>query len=104
MNKNKKEKWIFMVFMLNEIRKQNGQSINDISEITGVAQSHVSRFFSAKFEPKISNFLIFAKAVKIDFFFESQESKTDLKLAMEKAIVSIHKSLLQNNHGYKREL
>ena len=88
-NKNENEQWTLLVFLLNEIRLQNGQSINDIAEITGIAQSHVSRFFMAKFEPKISNFLIFAKAVKVNFFFESQESKTDLNLAMEKAMETL---------------
>jgi transcriptional regulator with XRE-family HTH domain len=87
--KNQNEQWMLLVFLLDEIRKQKNLSINDISEITETAQGHVSRFFSAKYEPKLGNFLKYAKAIGVNFFFEDKESKTDLNSAMEKAMEQI---------------
>lgn len=88
-NTNQNEQWVLLVFLLDEIRKQNNLSINDIAERTETAQGHVSRFFSAKYEPKIGNFLKYAKAVGVNFFFEGKKSKTDLNLAMEKAMETL---------------
>ena len=62
---NKNEQWELLVFELNELRKKNKISILKISQITGVAPSHVSRFFSCKFEPKLSTYLKIDKAVKV---------------------------------------
>ena len=88
-NKNQNEQWKLLVFLLDEIRKQKQLSINDIAERTETAQGHVSRFFSSKYEPKLGNFLKYAKAIGVNFFFEDQESKVDLNFAMEKAMESL---------------
>jgi transcriptional regulator with XRE-family HTH domain len=85
-NSNQNEQWKLLVFLLDEIRKQKGIKINQIAERTETEQAHASRFFTAKFEPKLGNFLKFAKAIGVNFFFEDQESKTDLNQAMEKAM------------------
>ena len=39
-----------------------------------------------KYAPNIDTFLKVAKAIEVNFFFEDRESKTDLNLAMEKAM------------------
>lgn len=65
-NTNQNEQWELLVFLLNKIRQQNKQTINNVAEITGIPKSHVSRFFSAKFEPKLGTFLKFAKAVNFN--------------------------------------
>lgn len=83
------EQWMLLVFLLDEIRKQKGLSINDVAERSETPQGHVSRFFSCKFEPKFGNFLKFAKAIEVNFFFEDKESKTDLNLAMEQAMETL---------------
>lgn len=88
-NTNQNEQWMLLVFLLDEIRKQNQLSINDIAGRTETAQGHVSRFFSAKYEPKLSSFLKYARAIGVNFFFEDKESKTDLNSAMEKAMEQI---------------
>ena len=52
-------------------------------------QGDVSRFFNCKFDPKLGTFLKIAKVMKVNFFFEYQESQSDLNLAMEKAMVQL---------------
>ena len=54
-------------------------------------QGRVCRFFNCKFEPKLRTFLKIAKAMKVNFFFEDQESQTDLNLPMEKAMEQLGK-------------
>ena len=60
---NNNEQWELLVLDLNELRKKNKISILKIAQITGVAPGHVSRFFSCKFEPKLSTYLKIKKAV-----------------------------------------
>ena len=88
-NQNQNEQWMLLVLLLKEIASQKGLSINEISTRTEIAQSHVSRFFSCKFEPKLSSFLTFSKAIGVNFFFEDKESKTDLNQAMERAMEAL---------------
>ncbi|MEC4050610.1 helix-turn-helix transcriptional regulator [Flavobacterium sp. SUN046] len=88
-NQNKDEQWKLLVFLLDELRRQKNLSINEISIRSGIAQSHVSRFFSCKFEPKLSSFLIFSKAIGVNFFFEDKENNTDLNQAMEQAMEAL---------------
>ena len=80
------QQWKLLVFLLDEIRQQKGITQQQIADETGLIRSNVSRFFSAKFTPDLKNFLIIAKAIKVNFYFEDQEEKTDLTLAFEKAM------------------
>jgi transcriptional regulator with XRE-family HTH domain len=86
-NKNQNEQWMLLVLLLKEISEQKGITQNQIAEQTGLIQSNVSRFFSLKYKPTLDTFLQVAKAIKVNFFFDDQESKTDLNLAFEKAMV-----------------
>lgn len=83
---NQDEHWEVLVYLLDEIRKQNGQTMQDVADKAGILQSHVARFFSAKYKPALPLFLEVAKAVDVNFFFESKNSKTDLNLAFEQAM------------------
>lgn len=85
-NQNQNEQWMLLVLLLKEIAIQKGISINDIAEKAKMEQSSVSRFFSLKFKPTLPTFLEIAKAIEVNFLFEDKESKTDLNLAMEKAM------------------
>ena len=87
--KNQNEHWKVLVLLLKEIADQKGISQNEISERTGMLQSAVSRFFSLKFKPTLETFLQVAQALKVNFFFEDQEGKTDLNIAFEKAMTEI---------------
>lgn len=86
---NQNEQWMLLVFLLKEVADSKHISQNDIAAITGMKQSAVSRFFSLKFKPTLDTFLQVAKAVKVNFFFEDQESTTDLNLAFEKAMEAL---------------
>ena len=89
-NQNTNEQqWMLLVLLLKEIAESKGITQNEIAEETGMIQSAVSRFFSLKFKPTLDTFLQVAKAVKINFFFEDQESKTDLNLMFERAMESL---------------
>jgi len=85
-NKNKNEQWMLLVLLLKEIAEEKGITQNQIAEQTGMIQSAVSRFFSLKFKPTLDTFLQVSKAIKVNFFFEDQESKTDLNKCFEKAM------------------
>ena len=84
--KNQNEHWKVLVLLLKEIANQKGISQIEISEQTGMLQSAVSRFFSLKFKPTLDTFLQVAQSLKVNFFFEDQEGKTDLNIAFEKAM------------------
>ncbi len=81
--------WKVLVLLLKEIADNKGITQLEISERTGMLQSAVSRFFSLKFKPTLETFLQVAQALKINFFFEDQENKTDLNIAFEKAMTEL---------------
>lgn len=60
-----------------------------IADKTGLYQNNVSRFFSLKYIPKLSTFLSIAKAIDVNFFFEDQNSKTELNILMNRAMDSL---------------
>lgn len=96
---NENEQWMLLVFLLDEIRKQKGMTNLKIAELSGIAPTHTSRFFSCKFPPTLPTFLKIAKAIGVNFFFENTESKVDFNVAFEKAMEQIGrkpKKLSQN--------
>lgn len=86
---NKNEQWQLLVLLLKEIADQKNLTQNEIAELSGLRQSHVSRFFSLKYCPNLDTFLKVAKAVKVNFFFEDQENNSNLNLAFEKAMTEL---------------
>jgi transcriptional regulator with XRE-family HTH domain len=92
-NQNKNEQWMLLVLLLKEIAENKQITQDKIAEETGMLQSAVSRFFSLKFKPTLDTFIQIAKAIKVNFFFEDQESKTDLNLAMENAMDKLGRRL-----------
>ena len=86
---NKNEQWKLLVLLLKELAKEKGISQQEIAESTGLIQSSISRFFSLKFKPNLDLFLEIAKAVKVNFFFEDQESKVDFNIVMENAMEAL---------------
>jgi transcriptional regulator with XRE-family HTH domain len=78
--------WKILILLLQQIAEQKGLRQEDIAIKAEMHQSHVSRFFALKYAPNIDTFLKVAKAIEVNFFFEDRESKTNLNLAMEKAM------------------
>lgn len=85
-NKNQNEQWMSLVLLLKEIAESKSITQGQIADKTGLIQSNVSRFFSLKYKPNLDTFLQVSKAIKVNFFFEDQESKADLNQCMEKAM------------------
>lgn len=85
-NSKNNEQWMLLVLLLKEIAESKGIRQQEIAEKSGLLQSSVSRFFSLKYKPTLDTFLQVAKAVKVNFFFEDQESKTDLNVMFERAM------------------
>jgi transcriptional regulator with XRE-family HTH domain len=86
---NQNEQWKLLVLLLKEIAEHKGITQLQIAETTGLIQSNISRFFSLKYNPSLDMFLKVAKAVKVNFFFEDQESKTDLNQCIENAMEAL---------------
>lgn len=86
---DEESEWKKMVLLLKEIAESKGITQNEISNKTKLLQSNISRFFSLKYKPTLDTFLQVAKAIKVNFFFEDQEEKTDLNLAFERAMTEL---------------
>lgn len=80
------KQWKILVLLLQQIAEQKGLTQQEIAQKSEMHQSHVSRFFALKYSPDMRTFLKVAQAIEVNFFFEDRESKTDLNLAMEKAM------------------
>lgn len=80
------EHWQLLVLILKNIAEEKGITQQQIADETGLHQSSVARFFQAKFKPGLDVFLEIAKAIKVNFFFEDKESKTDLSIMFERAM------------------
>ena len=85
-NNQNEQQWQLLVLILKEVAESKGITQNEIAEKTGLLQSNISRFFSLKYKPTLDTFLQIAKAIKVNFFFEDTESKTDINIAFEKAM------------------
>lgn len=81
--------WQLFVLLLKEIADQKNITQQEIADKSGLLQSNVSRFFSLKYKPTLDTFLQVAKAIKVNFFFEDQEDKSDLNKAFEKAMTEL---------------
>jgi bacterioferritin (cytochrome b1) len=82
------QQWKLLVLLLKELAIQklgNGWQ-TQLSDKTKFTQSNISRIFSLQYTPSLKNFLILAKAIEVNFFFEDKEGNTNLNLAFEKAM------------------
>jgi DNA-binding phage protein len=78
--------WKLLVLLLQEIATQKKLTHQEIANDSGLQRSHVTRFFGLKYSPNMETFLKVSKAIKVNFFFEDTESKTNLNVAFEKAM------------------
>jgi DNA-binding phage protein len=82
------QQWKLLVLLLKEIAIQklgNGWQ-TELAEKTHFAQSNISRMFGLKYTPSFKNFLIIAKALNVNFFFEDKDNETDLTSAFNTAM------------------
>ena len=78
--------WRLLVLLLKKIAKNKGITHQDIADRTGLHRSNVTRAMSLNYCPRINTFLQIAKALKVNVFFEDQESNTDLNQIFEAAM------------------
>ncbi len=99
-NENTNEQqWKLLVLILKKIAEDKEISHQQIADKTGLQRSNVSRMFALNYCPSMKNFLIVAKSIEINFFFEDKEEKTDLSLIFEKAMTELGRrsNPLKNN-------
>ncbi len=83
---NNENHWQLMVLMLKDIAEQKNKTHQDIADATGLHRSNVTRFFGLKYCPNLNTFLLVSRSLKVNFFFESQDSETDINISFEKAM------------------
>lgn len=83
---NNNEQWKLLVILLKEIAESKGITHQQIADDTGLIRSNVTRFFSLKYKPNLDTFLQISKSIKVNFFFEDKERKTDLNIMFERAM------------------
>jgi DNA-binding phage protein len=82
------QQWKLLVLLLKEIAVQklgNGWQ-TQLAKKTDFTQSNISRMFGLKYTPSFKNFLIIAKALNVNFFFEDKDDVTDLNIAFNNAM------------------
>lgn len=96
--KNKQEQnaneqsWRLSVQILREIAEAKGISQQEIANRTGMKRPSISRIFSHKFSPTLKTFILIAKAIEVNFFFEDKERKVELNVMFERAMTAIGSS------------
>lgn len=88
-NKKSNEQWMLLVLLLKEIAEAKGVTHEQIAEASGLQRSNVTRTFNLSYCPTLATFISIAKALKVNFFFEDQEDKSDLSKVFEKAMEAL---------------
>lgn len=87
-NNTNEQQWQLLVLILRDLAIQKlgvGWQL-ELANRTGFQPSNISRIFSLKYSISLKNFIILAKAIEVNFFFEDKESITELNLTMERAM------------------
>ncbi|NHZ84408.1 MAG: hypothetical protein GWP19_00825 [Planctomycetia bacterium] len=80
------QQWKLLVLILKKISEEKGISHQKIADVTGLQRSNVTRMFGLKYSPNMKTFLMVAKAINVNFFFEDKDSKMDLNKTFEAAM------------------
>ena len=83
---NQNKQWKLLVFLLKEIAEQKGITHQQIANKTGLLRSNVTRFFMAKYTPRLDVFLEIAKSCEANIYIEDKEGTSELNIAFEKAM------------------
>lgn len=81
--------WQVMVLFLKNIAESKGLSQNDIAKRTGLKQSNISRLFGLRYCPTLKTFIMIAKALEVNFFFEDRNSTSELNVLFEAAMTEL---------------
>lgn len=85
------QQWKLLVLLLKEIAvEKHGTGWQTyLAEHTPFAQSNISRMFGLKYTPSFKNFLIIAKVLNVNFFFEDKDNTSDLNQCFERAMEAL---------------
>jgi len=95
-NKNSEQHWMLLVLILREIAIDKGITHLEIAEKTGLKRSNVTRIFSIKYCPSLDIFLKIARAIGSNFFIEDNDSKSELNVLFEKAMLELGRRVDRN--------
>ncbi len=79
------------VTMLRLIAERKGITNYQISKESGISQTNIALYFNLTTMPSLEKFLLIAKAVGVNFFFEDKDSKTDLSEIFNEAMDKLSK-------------
>lgn len=85
-NNTEDKHWQVLVLLLKEIAIEKGITQAQIATRTGLRRTNVARVFGVRYCPSLELFLRIARAVGVNFYFEDQDSDTDLNLVFERAM------------------
>ncbi|MBX9886685.1 MAG: helix-turn-helix transcriptional regulator [Flavobacteriaceae bacterium] len=70
---NENERWKLLVLRLKEEADKKKITQEEIARKTGLIQSNISRFFSLKYCPNMSTFILISKALGITLKMENEK-------------------------------
>lgn len=81
--------WMLLVLILRKISESKGISQQEIADRTGLMRSNVSRMFALQQGPTLRTFLLVARAIGVNFFFEDRDGDTNLTAIFEAAMTEL---------------
>ena len=81
--------WKIIVALLSEVMIAKKTSLQQLSIDTGLSETHLCDVLKMLKEPTLQEFLTIAKNLKVNFYFEDQEDKTELNVLFEKAMTKL---------------
>ena len=88
-DQSNEQHWKLLVLLLRKIAEEKGISHSEIARQTGMKQQAVSRVFALDHPPTLRTFISIGRVLKVNFFIEDQEEKTDLNILFEKAMTEL---------------
>ena len=92
--------WMLLVTMLKKTAEKKGISQQMIVERTWLKKSNLSRMFALQQSPTLRTFLLVARAIGVNFFFEDRDGDTNLTAIFEAAIVPRETSVFLIKKSY----
>lgn len=81
--------WMLLVTMLKKTAEKKGISQQMIVERTGLKKSNLSRMFALQQSPTLRTFLLVARAIGVNFFFDDRDGDTNLTAIFEAAMTEL---------------
>jgi len=83
------KQWQLLVLILRKISESKGISQQEVADRTGLKRQNVSRMFNLQRCPNLSTFVLVAKSIGVNFFFEDKAGDTELNVIFEQAMTEL---------------